>query len=116
MRPPRPGWPLSRATWVPRRPTIWQWKAPPRPERIAQARALVRSHEEEIRRLQDLLGKHTIRAPFQGYVVRKHTEVGAWIRQGEPLAEVVELDPVEIEISVPETHIASLEVGTVQPV
>ena len=88
----------------------------PRPERIAQAGALVRSHQEEIRRLQDLLGKHAIRAPFQGYVVRKYTEVGAWVRQGEPLVEVVELDPVEIEISVPESHIAYLEVGTVQPV
>ena len=88
----------------------------PRPERIAQARALVRSQEEEIRRLQDLLWKHTLQAPFDGYVVKKHTEVGAWIRQGDPLVEVVELDPVEIDISVPESHIAYLEVGAVQPV
>ena len=88
----------------------------PRPEKIAQARALVRSQQEAIRRLQDLLGKHTIRAPFDGYVVKKHTEIGAWIRRGDPVVDVVELDPVEIEISVPETHIPYLEVGTVQPV
>ena len=88
----------------------------PRPERIARARALVRSQQEEIRRIQDLLGKHTIRAPFDGYVVKKHTEIGAWIRRGDPVVDVVELDPVEIEISIPETYIAYLEVGTVQPV
>ena len=88
----------------------------PRPERIARARALVRSQQEEIRRIQDLLGKHTIRAPFDGYVVKKHTEIGAWIRRGDPVVDVVELDPVEIELSIPETHIPYLEVGTVQPI
>ena len=88
----------------------------PRPERIAQARALVRAQEEEIRRLQDLLWKHNLRAPFDGYVVKKYTEVGAWIRKGDPLVEVVELDPVEIDISVPDSLIAYLEVGAVQPV
>lgn len=88
----------------------------PRPERIARARALVRSQQEEIRRIQDLLGKHTIRAPFDGYVVKKHTEIGAWIRRGDPVVDVVELDPVEIELSIPETYISYLEVGTVQPI
>ena len=88
----------------------------PRPERIARARALVRSQQEEIRRIEDLLGKHTIRAPFDGYVVKKHTEVGAWIRRGDPVVDVVELDPVEIEISIPETYISYLEVGTIQPI
>ena len=88
----------------------------PRPERIAQAKALLRSQQEEIRRLQDLLGKYTIRAPFNGYVVKKHTEAGSWLRQGDPVVDVVALDPVEIDISVPETHIVFLEVGRVQPV
>ena len=88
----------------------------PRPERIARARALVRSQQEEIRRIEDLLGKHTIRAPFDGYVVKKHTEVGAWIRRGDPVVDVVELDPVEIEISIPEIYISYLEVGTIQPI
>ncbi len=88
----------------------------PRPERIAQARAVVRFQEEEIRRIQDLLGKHTIRAPFDGYVVKKHTEIGAWIRRGDPVVDVVELDPVEIEISIPEAHISYVEVGTIQPI
>ena len=45
----------------------------PRPERIAQARALVRSQQEGVRRVEDLLGKHTIRAPFDGFWVKKYT-------------------------------------------
>ncbi len=88
----------------------------PRPERIARAKAQVRSQQEEIRLLKDRLGKHTIRAPFDGYVVKKHTEIGAWIRRGDPVVDVIELDPVEIEISIPETYIPYVELGTIQPV
>ncbi len=88
----------------------------PRPERIAQARALVRSQQEGVRRVEDLLVKHTIRAPFDGFVVKKYTGIRAWIRRGDPVVDVVELDPVEIEISIPKTYIPYLEVGTIQAI
>jgi len=87
----------------------------PRAERIAQARALVRSQQEGVRRVEDLLVKHTIRAPFDGFVVKKYTEIRAWIRRGNPVVDVVELDPVEIEISIPKTYIPYLEVGPFKP-
>lgn len=85
--------------------------AGPRAERIAQARARVAMAEAEVRRLEDQLAKHTIRAPFGGYVVAEHTEKGQWIKSGELVAEVVEVDRVEIEVPVLENYIPNLRLG-----
>ena len=76
--------------------------------RIAQARAKLLSQEEEVRRLEDLKSKYTIRAPFNGYVVKKFSEVGQWVTSGDPIVEVIEIDPVEIVIAVPAAYIGDL--------
>lgn len=83
----------------------------PRQERIEQARARVSAQQEEIRRLEDLLKKHTLRAPFDGYVVTEHTELGQWVSEGDPVVEIVELDRVDIEVPVLEDFVRSVEVG-----
>jgi RND family efflux transporter MFP subunit len=67
--------------------------------------------QEELRRLQDQQSKFTIRAPFEGYVVAKLTEVGAWLTRGDPVAEIVALDPIEIDVAVPETYIPHVRLG-----
>lgn len=83
----------------------------PRQEKVSQAKARVLVQQEIVRAIEDRLKKFTIRAPFDGYVVAENTEVGEWISQADPIAEVVELDPVEINVSVPEIHVASIQVG-----
>lgn len=82
-----------------------------RPEKILQAEARVDSAKEEIERLLDLLAKHTIRAPFDGYVVAEHTEVGQWIEAGKIVAEVIEVDPIEIRVPVQEAYVSNLKKG-----
>ncbi|MCG8587630.1 MAG: efflux RND transporter periplasmic adaptor subunit, partial [Pirellulales bacterium] len=86
-------------------------KAGPRVEKIRQAEARVDAQKEEIRRIKDLIAKYTPRAPFDGHVVAEHTEVGAWITSGDPIAEVVELSQVEVEVFVPESDIAHVRRG-----
>lgn len=86
--------------------------AGPRPEKIAQAQARADAADEEVNRLLDLLDKHTIVAPFAGYVVAEHTEVGQWIEPGKLVAEVVEVDPIEVRVPVPESYIPRLTLGT----
>ncbi len=78
---------------------------------IAQAASRLQAQQDEVDLLEDIKAKYTIRAPFDGYVVAKHTEVGAWISEGDPVFEIVELDPVEININVPEAYIAKLQEG-----
>ncbi|MEX0713359.1 MAG: efflux RND transporter periplasmic adaptor subunit, partial [Pirellulales bacterium] len=86
--------------------------AGPRKERIAQASARLASAKEEVARLEDQLEKHTIFSPFDGYVVQEHTEVGQWIEAGELVAEVIEVDRVDVEVMVAETYIPHLKIGT----
>lgn len=85
--------------------------AGPRAEQKAQAKARRNMAAEEVRRLEDRLEKYTIRAPFDGYVVTKHAEVGQWIKEGDLVMEVAELNPVEVEVALPESYIAFLRTG-----
>ncbi|NUN51177.1 MAG: efflux RND transporter periplasmic adaptor subunit [Planctomycetaceae bacterium] len=84
----------------------------PRMEQIEQARAQVAVQEETIRRLEDDIAEHTIRSPFNGYVTAEHTEVGQWISKGDPVADVVEISSVDVEVMVLETYLSQLEPGT----
>ena len=86
-------------------------EAGPRLEQIAQAAAAVATQEAEVERIDDQLGKHTIRAPFAGWVVERFTEQGQWVSRGGLIARIAELDRVEIEIQMPELSVGSLAPG-----
>lgn len=77
----------------------------PRIEQIRQAEARLAAAQEEVRRLEDRREKHTIRTPFAGAVSAKRAEVGQWVSAGDAIAEIVQLDPIEIEVAVPEAFI-----------
>lgn len=83
-----------------------------RAEQIDQAIAKQETQQEMVALLEDRLKKYTIRAPYDGYVVKEYTEAGAWVRQGDPIAEVIDIDPVEIEVNVPESSAVHLRQGT----
>ncbi len=83
----------------------------PRAEQIARATAQVLVQEEEIRRQEDLVENHTIVAPFDGYIVAEHTEVGQWVARGQPIVDMVELDIVEITVPVLEDYVRYLTIG-----
>lgn len=78
------------------------------PVKQHQAEARIRVQQELIRGLEDAIAEHTIVAPFDGYVTKEHTEVGQWIAKGGSVAELVEVDSVEIEVNVLETYISEL--------
>jgi multidrug efflux pump subunit AcrA (membrane-fusion protein) len=86
-------------------------EAGPREERIAQAEARVEAQQAEVARLEDRLERHTIRAPFAGYVVMEHTEVGEWLGEGAAVAEIVALDEVDVVAPVVEDYILGIAVG-----
>ena len=74
----------------------------------------------ELKRTEDLLSRYTVTAPFDGYVTRKMVERGAWVTKGTPLVEIVQLDPIELRIQVPQEYSVSLqdsfdEAGTDDP-
>lgn len=83
-----------------------------RPEQLAQAQARLARAEEEVRKFQTRMKEHTIRTPFEGFVVTRPVQKGAWIQQGDPIAEVIELNPVELRVSVPEKYVSRLRLNT----
>ena len=85
--------------------------AGPRKEQIAQAAAAVAVQEAAVERINDQLGKHTIRAPFAGWIVERFAEKGQWLNRGGLVARVAELDRVEVEARVPELSVRSLRPG-----
>lgn len=87
-------------------------EAGPREERIAQAEARVAMQQAVVARLEDELDRHTIRAPFSGYVVAEHTEVGEWLGKGAAVAELVALDEVDVVAQVVEDYVSGVTVGT----
>jgi RND family efflux transporter MFP subunit len=77
--------------------------------RAAQAQLRVDAAKQELDRLQDQLHNHTVRAPFPGFVTQKLTEVGAWVSSGDPLLEIIQLDPIELIIDVPQSYLSRLQ-------
>ncbi len=86
-------------------------KAGPRREKKEQAKAKVEAQRDLVRQLEDQLEKHTMKAPFDGYVVSEHTEDGEWVSKGQIVATIVHLDTVEIEAHVLDAHIDHVRAG-----
>jgi RND family efflux transporter MFP subunit len=85
--------------------------AGPRKEQIEQARARLAIASEEVKQLESQRAKYTIRTRFEGYVVVKHVDEGAWVSRGDPVAEVVALDPIEVDVTLPERSITHVRLG-----
>jgi RND family efflux transporter MFP subunit len=82
-----------------------------RREQIAQAAAAAAVQEAEVERIDDQLAKHTIRAPFAGWVVERFTEKGQWVTRGGLIARIAELERVKVVAQVPEMSIRFLRPG-----
>ena len=54
------------------------------------------------------VGDATVRAPFTGVIVERHVTVGEYIQPGAKVATLVELDPLRLEIAVPEHAIGAI--------
>ena len=83
----------------------------PRAEQILQAYAQTAMQDAVVRRLRDQIKKHTIISRFAGYVTAEHTEVGQWVTRGDPVAEVVALDEVDVVAKVVDSQVPYIHVG-----
>lgn len=86
-------------------------EAGPRKEQIAQAAAAAAVQEAEVDRIDDQLAKHTIRAPFAGWVIERCTEKGQWVTRGGLIARIAELDRIKVVAQVPELSVRYLKPG-----
>jgi RND family efflux transporter MFP subunit len=82
-----------------------------RTEEIAAARAQVEFRTAELARIEDRIEKTRVRAPFTGAVSTTLTEVGEWVGEGDPVLELIQLDPVLVLVDVPERYLKGLRPG-----
>jgi membrane fusion protein (multidrug efflux system) len=52
-----------------------------------------------------------VRAPFSGEVAAKNVSNGEWVNPGKPLLTLIDVDPLKVELSVPETLVAKVAIG-----
>lgn len=71
---------------------------------LKAAKARVKAMEIEIRNL-------TIRAPFDGVIEQRHVELGDYLKLGDPVALLVDLDPILVVGTVAETLIKEIKIG-----
>jgi HlyD family secretion protein len=83
----------------------------PRAERIAQAEARYQAARAEVERTQYDLSRSRVEAPFDGFVVAKHTEIGQWLGEGDPIMTLIELTTARITVPVPERYVAQVQLG-----
>ncbi|MBW3573192.1 MAG: efflux RND transporter periplasmic adaptor subunit [Gemmatimonadetes bacterium] len=77
----------------------------------ARIRSGVQAAEVRLRRARLDLTRIRTTAPFAGRVASLKVVPGQWVRQGDELMTVVDLDPIRVEVQVLESEIAHLAPG-----
>src|SRR6266478_2209154 len=75
------------------------------------AKASLEQAEAAERIARKRLSDSTLIAPISGFVSKRNIEEGAMASPGTPVFTIVELDPVEIQVGVPETDIRLIHRG-----
>jgi multidrug efflux pump subunit AcrA (membrane-fusion protein) len=85
--------------------------AGPRKEELARARAMVEAQTAVAGEIQDRIDKTYIKAPFDGIITKKLTEVGEWMTIGGPVADVIATEVILARVDVPERAIRFVKKG-----
>ena len=69
--------------------------------------------EAKIEAIEHDIKRCTIRAPFSGFVVEEHTQIGQWLKKGSAVVTLANLDPILVTVPVPDRYINAVEAGQV---
>lgn len=78
---------------------------------IIEAKANVKKARANLELAETELSFTRITAPYDGTITRRHTEMGAFIKEGQAVFSMVSDHNVEIEVDVPASRVASLAPG-----
>ncbi|MGA8205431.1 MAG: efflux RND transporter periplasmic adaptor subunit [Woeseiaceae bacterium] len=67
---------------------------------------MARLHSSEAR-----LSKKVVKAPFDGFVGLRRINIGDYAQVGQELVDIVQLDPLRVDFSLPETLVAKVRPG-----
>ncbi len=75
------------------------------------AQEQVNALQARLLEVQDALDYTVVRAPFDGYVVRKQAEVGSLAAPGQPLLTIEDVERLDVVAQVPESEVGRIAVG-----
>jgi multidrug efflux pump subunit AcrA (membrane-fusion protein) len=82
-----------------------------RTEEIAKARAQLKQREAQLARIDERISQADVKAPYSGFIAESLTEVGEWLGAGDPVLELIQLDPILVHVDVPERYLRGLKLG-----
>jgi RND family efflux transporter MFP subunit len=77
----------------------------------ARARSGLDAAEVKLRRARLDLARTRLTAPFAGRVASLKVVPGQWVRQGDEILTIVDLDPIKVEVQVLESEVSFLSPG-----
>ena len=83
-----------------------------RVEEIGAAEARAAASQAQAAVAKDRLERTTIRAPFDGVITAKHTEVGSWLGVGEGVFDLDTTSRVRVRVDIPETYYGQIVIGS----
>lgn len=72
---------------------------------LAAAKAMQNTAAEQ-------LSRHELPAPFSGVISAKMTEAGEWVNRGDQVLELVALEPVRLDVNVPQERFSEITTET----
>ncbi len=79
---------------------------------LAAARANLDAARAAVKTAQMAIDDIAIKAPFDGIVVERYVEIGDFVEMGDPIARLIDLDPLLIVVQVSEHDAGRLTAGT----
>lgn len=84
--------------------------------RVSELEANIKLEEVALEEARKKLARSRIVAPFDGTIVRKIAELGAYVSPGSSIAEIVSGGLIDAELTIAENYIDRLSVGDTVPV
>jgi len=78
---------------------------------VKTSSATAKQAEAELVRLQSIISKKTIRAPFSGRTAMRQINLGQLLGNGDAIVSLQSPDPVYVDFSLPQQRLSSLNVG-----
>lgn len=82
-----------------------------RKEDIMVVKARIATRRIELEKAEDDLSKTDITAPFKGVIVKKHKELGEWVKEGEAIAEIINIEKILVHTGISEKDVAKIKLG-----
>jgi multidrug efflux system membrane fusion protein len=80
---------------------------------VAEALSRLRGAEQMVRAMEINVRNTLLTAPFDGVLQERHVEVGDYLGIGDPVARIIDLDPLIIEGHATEFQVEFLEIGEI---